>query len=115
MAFSRLTWQSFPCSPNVVTCRGKSDRALGKPKKGGAGGKFNWGAKMDFDVSSTTKDPHDPNYDSAEEIDEHLQLRPSATQCPATNKQVDVLGLQLSLLALSVSLTVQLPPAVALK
>ena len=81
-------------------CRGKSDRALGKPKKGGAGGKFNWGAKIDYDVSSTTKDPHDPNYDSAEEVDEPLQLRPSTTHGPGSNKQVNVHPLQLSILAL---------------
>ncbi len=68
--------------------RGKSDRALGRPKKGGAGGKFNWGGNLDYEVSTTTRDPHDPNYDSGDELEDHLQLSPSTAQGPAINKQV---------------------------
>lgn len=47
--------------------RSRSDRALGKPKKSGAGGKFNWGSSLDTDSALGTSDPRDPNYDSAEE------------------------------------------------
>lgn len=58
--------------------RSRADKCLGRPKKGGAGGKFNWGANMDLDISFKTRDPKDPNYDSAEEIEKQVSLRSDA-------------------------------------
>jgi hypothetical protein len=74
------TWLSLK-SGNELTwrCRGRSDRCLGKPKKGGAGGKFNWGATVDLDANSGVQDSGDPNYDSSEEADRHMRLKTTAT------------------------------------
>ncbi|KAF7820351.1 programmed cell death protein 4 [Senna tora] len=40
----------------------------GRPKKGGSGGKGTWGGLLDTDDKNIL-DPHDPNYDSSEEVE----------------------------------------------
>lgn len=50
-----------------LQCRSKSDKLLGKPKKHGAGGKYNWGGTLDAEAVSGVQDPCDPNYDSGTE------------------------------------------------
>ena len=79
----------LPMLTHLPCCRSKSDRSLGKPKKGGAGGKFNWGASLEMEVTADNKDPHDPNYDSAEELQEHLPSHNSRSQ-PVKSRQVSL-------------------------
>ena len=63
------------CKKNGVwrCCRGRSDRC----KKGGAGGKFNWGATVDIEADwvGGVQDRGDPNYDSDLEADRHMRLK----------------------------------------
>ena len=47
--------------------RQRSDKLQGKPKKHGAGGKYNWGSTLDSEYVSGAQDPNDPNYDSESE------------------------------------------------
>lgn len=39
----------------------------GKPKKGGGGGKYTWGALSQHDEGTHSLDPNDPNYNSDDE------------------------------------------------
>lgn len=47
--------------------RSRNTKGLGKPKKGGAGGKYTWGAVLAEDQDGVAVDHNDPNYDSDED------------------------------------------------
>ena len=44
--------------------RSRSSKGLGKPKKGGAGGKYTWGGMLAEAQDGVAIDHNDPNYDS---------------------------------------------------